>query len=42
VLLVETPHRVHVEVRRDGTASLTWRLRPLSGPDPFHSAVREA
>lgn len=42
VLLVETPHRFEVLVRRDGTASLRWRHLPLNGPDPFRSGVHRA
>ena len=38
--LVETPHTVLVELDPDrGTARLSWRLIPLTGPDPLSSAA---
>ena len=41
VLVIETPHRFRVQARlRAGEATLTWRQRPLPGPDPFSLAVR--
>lgn len=39
VLVVETPHRIHVEVS-GGEASLRWRRPPLHGTDPLALAVR--
>jgi CubicO group peptidase (beta-lactamase class C family) len=38
--LVETPHRVHVRTRADGTVHLGWREVPLHGADPLALAVR--
>lgn len=38
--LVETPHRVTVHGRRDGTVRLGWAEVPLHGPDPATLAVR--
>jgi CubicO group peptidase (beta-lactamase class C family) len=38
--LVETPHRILVHGRRDGSMRLTWRQVPLHGADPAMLAVR--
>jgi CubicO group peptidase (beta-lactamase class C family) len=38
--LVETPHRVLVHGRHDGSAHLGWHEVPLHGPDPLTLAVR--
>ena len=40
--LVETPHRVLVRARGDGTVSLGWHEVPLHGPDPAALGVRRA
>ena len=41
VLLIETPHRIMIELdRRTGLADLRWRLFPLMGADPLALAVR--
>lgn len=41
VLLIETPHRILIELdRRTGLADLRWRLFPLMGADPLALAVR--
>lgn len=43
VLLIETPHRILIELdRRTGLADLRWRLFPLMGADPLALAVRPA
>jgi CubicO group peptidase (beta-lactamase class C family) len=38
--LIETPHRVLVQGRTDGSMRLTWREIPLHGADPAMLAVR--
>ena len=38
--LVETPHRVQLHGRTDGSMRLTWRETPLHGTDPATLAVR--
>ena len=41
VIAIESPHRFQVEARlRSGDADLTWRLVPLTGPDPLWLATR--
>ncbi|GAA2033432.1 hypothetical protein GCM10009740_24830 [Terrabacter terrae] len=41
VIAIESPHRFRVEARlRSGDADLTWRLVPLTGPDPLWLATR--
>ncbi|WP_083283147.1 serine hydrolase [Humibacillus sp. DSM 29435] len=43
VIVIETPHRFHVEGRRStGEVGLRWRLMPLNGPDPLDLAVRRS
>jgi hypothetical protein len=37
--LIETPHRLLVHGRRDGSAHLGWHEVPLHGPDPLTLAV---
>jgi CubicO group peptidase (beta-lactamase class C family) len=40
VRVIETPHTIQVRATRAGTASVGWRRVPMTGPDPFRSAVR--
>ncbi|WP_374970298.1 serine hydrolase domain-containing protein [Terrabacter sp. BE26] len=41
VIAIESPHRLRVEARlRSGDADLTWRMVPLTGPDPLWLATR--
>ncbi|GAA1986194.1 hypothetical protein GCM10009817_29680 [Terrabacter lapilli] len=41
VIVIESPHRFGVEARlRSGDADLTWRMVPLTGPDPLWLSTR--